>query len=44
MSMEREGVMMDESTAGMLRALRNDEWITGHEELHVDEEGNYEIR
>ena len=42
--MEREGVAMDEGTATLLRVIQNDEWITGQEELHVDEEGNLDIR
>ena len=44
MSMERDGVQMDEGTATLLQALRDDEWITGQEELHVDEDGNVDIR
>ncbi len=44
MSMEREGVAMDEGTQAMVRALQADEWITGHEEIHVDEEGNLDVR
>ena len=27
-----------------LTGVRADEWVTGQEEMHVDEEGNFEIR
>jgi len=28
----------------LLEALKNDEWVTGQEEMHCDSEGNVEIR
>ena len=42
--MESEGIAMDDSTGALLEAIRNDEWITGQEEVHVDEEGNLDFR
>ena len=44
LSMEREGVAMDAGTQTLVRALQADEWITGQEEIHVDEEGNLDLR
>ena len=44
LSMEREGVAMDAGTETLVRALQADEWITGQEEIHVDEEGNLDLR
>ncbi|KAJ1470009.1 hypothetical protein T484DRAFT_1918349 [Baffinella frigidus] len=42
-SMEGAGVAWDEGTHTLVQAIEAGEYVTGEEEVHVDEEGNVEV-
>ena len=43
-SMVRDGIRPDETTHQFVEAIKASAWATGQEELHVDEDGNVDVR
>jgi hypothetical protein len=41
--MSTVGVAQDDATRALVRAVERGEYVTGDEEVHVDEEGNVEL-